>query len=299
MVFAPSAPGTGITARRLVALNLGSTATATIQNPDASTDRLVLVTAGLAMPAGSTLDLGGNDMIVQGGSLTAITNAVAGGYQNGNWTGTGITSSLAAGDGSHLTALGVIQNAAGSTPVYSSFDHQPATVSDVLVRYTYVGDANLDGTVDGSDYSLIDNGFATPNCRRLGQRRLQPRRHRRRFRLHPDRQRLQQPRRDPAGPDGDGRGGPRPGDCPGVDGNSRGEDKTDVAAARRGLSPRPRLEQSVAIGKSSVDVVTESISGPKTPSNLQPRSVPIAVFYNGPKRVRHADAAEKILWKMI
>jgi len=29
----------------------------------------------------------------------------------------------------------------------------------VLVKYTYYGDANLDGQVDGSDYSLIDNGY--------------------------------------------------------------------------------------------------------------------------------------------
>ena len=29
----------------------------------------------------------------------------------------------------------------------------------MLVRYTYYGDANLDGKVDGSDYSLIDNGY--------------------------------------------------------------------------------------------------------------------------------------------
>jgi hypothetical protein len=29
----------------------------------------------------------------------------------------------------------------------------------VLVKYTYYGDANLDGQVDGSDYTLIDNGF--------------------------------------------------------------------------------------------------------------------------------------------
>jgi hypothetical protein len=29
----------------------------------------------------------------------------------------------------------------------------------VLLKYTYFGDANLDGKVDGSDYSLIDNGY--------------------------------------------------------------------------------------------------------------------------------------------
>ena len=30
-------------------------------------------------------------------------------------------------------------------------------MNDVLVKYTYYGDANLDGKVDGSDYSRIDS----------------------------------------------------------------------------------------------------------------------------------------------
>jgi hypothetical protein len=38
-------------------------------------------------------------------------------------------------------------------------DGEPVNTSDVEVRYTYYGDANLDGHVDGSDYSRIDNGF--------------------------------------------------------------------------------------------------------------------------------------------
>ena len=33
--------------------------------------------------------------------------------------------------------------------------------SDVLVKYTYYGDTNLDGKVDGTDYSRIDNGALT------------------------------------------------------------------------------------------------------------------------------------------
>jgi hypothetical protein len=45
--------------------------------------------------------------------------------------------------------------------IYSTFDGQPVSTTDVLVKYTYYGDANLDGVVDGSDYSLIDNGFLT------------------------------------------------------------------------------------------------------------------------------------------
>jgi hypothetical protein len=33
------------------------------------------------------------------------------------------------------------------------------TTTDVLVKYTYYGDTDLNGGVDGSDYTRIDNGF--------------------------------------------------------------------------------------------------------------------------------------------
>jgi hypothetical protein len=33
--------------------------------------------------------------------------------------------------------------------------------TDVLVKFTYYGDANLDGKVDGTDYSRIDSGYLT------------------------------------------------------------------------------------------------------------------------------------------
>ena len=33
------------------------------------------------------------------------------------------------------------------------------TNTDVLVKYTYYGDADLSGTVTSADYILIDNGF--------------------------------------------------------------------------------------------------------------------------------------------
>jgi hypothetical protein len=118
------------------------------------------------------LDLGANDLIVHNGDLAALTNQVKQGYGNGSWQGSGgILSSSAANDSTHLTALGVIQNsfvalqgdalkqdAQGIPVLYASFDGQSAQPSDVLIKYTYFGDANLDGIVDGSDYSLIDFG---------------------------------------------------------------------------------------------------------------------------------------------
>jgi lysophospholipase L1-like esterase len=113
-----------------------------------------------------SFDVSSDDMIVTGGNLATITNQIKSGYANGTWGGlgglnaVGITSSAAADDTTHLTALGVMQNNNGNgSPLYSTFDGQASTTNDVLVKYTYYGDANLDGQVDGSDYSLIDNGF--------------------------------------------------------------------------------------------------------------------------------------------
>jgi hypothetical protein len=55
-----------------------------------------------------------------------------------------------------------MQNSTASgAAIYSTFDNAAVGAGDVLVKYTYYGDANLDGKVDGSDYSLIDNGYLT------------------------------------------------------------------------------------------------------------------------------------------
>jgi regulation of enolase protein 1 (concanavalin A-like superfamily) len=156
VTFTASAAGSGVTPRHLAALNLGPAATASVAGPDVPADRIVLVLGRISLNSTSSLDLTGNDMVVQGGSLSTINTAIGTAYANGNWTGPGITSSTAAGNTTHLTALGAIQNTAAQT-----FDGQPGTTADVLVKYTYIGDANLDGVVDGSDYSLIDNGYAS------------------------------------------------------------------------------------------------------------------------------------------
>jgi len=93
--------------------------------------------------------------------VSDITSQIADGYNGGNWQGSaGITSSTAAANSTHLTALGVLVNDNGSgSPIYSTFDGTTSNDGDILVKYTYFGDADLSGTVDGSDYSRIDNGF--------------------------------------------------------------------------------------------------------------------------------------------
>ena len=93
-------------------------------------------------------------LIVQQTPSSTIFNLLRSGYAGGNWNGTGINSSLAAADTTHLTAVGMLVPN-GSV----SFRGQTLNLGDVGIQYTYYGDANLDGKVDGSDYSLIDTGY--------------------------------------------------------------------------------------------------------------------------------------------
>ncbi len=53
--------------------------------------------------------------------------------------------------------IDVITGLPGST--YTSFGGVPVTPDDVLLKYTYLGDGNLDGLVSFDDYVGMDNAF--------------------------------------------------------------------------------------------------------------------------------------------
>jgi autotransporter-associated beta strand protein len=153
--------GTGIRAVRMASVNIGATGQLNVVSSSLQTNRSVLVTGMFTETGNGTLDLGANDMIVSNAGamgLTNVTNEIKSGFANGLWTGAGIQSSAAAGDSTHLTALGVILN----NNTYGSakpFDTITPGANDVLIKYTYYGDADLSGHVDGTDYSLIDSGY--------------------------------------------------------------------------------------------------------------------------------------------
>jgi hypothetical protein len=131
---------------------------------------VVLQDAGaFTIGAGSTLNLNNNEMDLNtssGATSTVLFGLLSQGYDNGPWNGTGIISTAAANDTTYLTALGYIINDTGAntgantgTPLYTTMGTAAVSDGDTLVKYTYYGDTNLDGKVDGSDYSNIDNGF--------------------------------------------------------------------------------------------------------------------------------------------
>jgi Immunoglobulin domain/Calx-beta domain len=108
-------------------------------------DELLIASGGaFSIDSSSKLDLVDNDADFVGGNLSTITNSLESGFNASGswWTGSGIISSKAAASPASKT-LGVKMTSGG----------------DVLVKYTYVGDADLSGTLTAADYVAIDNGF--------------------------------------------------------------------------------------------------------------------------------------------
>ena len=163
LILSPMDADTGYFICHLTQLNVSSNAIAEVAASADATDRTVLVTSGLSIAQGGTLNLANNAVILHNGDVNAITAMIASGYNAGGgyWNGTGINSSVAAGDSTHLTQLGVILNSQSGAPFYTTFDTQAVVATDVLIKYTYAGDTNLDGKVDGSDYSRIDSAILT------------------------------------------------------------------------------------------------------------------------------------------
>ncbi len=115
----------------------------------------------LSINATGKLDLADNDLIVAGGNLAAITALLRSGLDiNGSYgDGPGITSSAFAANPAGNTVLGVAPN---SELGYSTFAGQAVGANDVLIKYTYFGDADLNGFVDtATDFDLYITGLTS------------------------------------------------------------------------------------------------------------------------------------------
>ena len=113
------------------------------------------------------MDLADTGLIVDytiASPLTTIRGYLQTGRGNGNWQGLGLTSSLAAAvaaDSSnhHKTAIGYGEASALNI---GSFLGQSVDATTVVARYTLVGDANLDGMVNGLDFNALAAGYNQP-----------------------------------------------------------------------------------------------------------------------------------------
>jgi autotransporter-associated beta strand protein len=112
----------------------------------------------------SLLDLADNDMVVQhaegaSDSTGAIRSWIASGYNGRKWDGNGIVSTSAA-DNASTYGLGYAQNGTLVNP-FTTFDGQPVDSTSILVKYTYLGDLNLDGKVDDNDVTMLVLNYGT------------------------------------------------------------------------------------------------------------------------------------------
>lgn len=120
----------------------------------------VIRTQFLTVISGARLDIGTSSVIVDysGSSpLSAINSLLTSGYNGGAWNGVGINSSTAAASGN--TGIGIAE----ATDLFSTF---PATFAgqsidntSILLKYTYKGDTNLDGSVNLTDFNRLAANF--------------------------------------------------------------------------------------------------------------------------------------------
>ncbi|HEX5242894.1 MAG TPA: right-handed parallel beta-helix repeat-containing protein, partial [Tepidisphaeraceae bacterium] len=172
----PSNTGKGIRQVHFSGLNIGASGNIVLASSAALGDysnhanRSVAVVdaGGLDIASGGTLDLGDNDLILnydpanQSATRSLIAGLVTTGYGTSkNFSGTGITSSEANYDATQSSGTRAIGWGDNADLGKTSFDGVTlSSPNEMLVKFTYYGDCNLDGTVDtGPDLSLFAKGF--------------------------------------------------------------------------------------------------------------------------------------------
>ena len=95
-------------------------------------------------------------------ALAALETRIQAGFSSGQWNGGGINSSVAASDPNDYTAVGVALNEdlLSQGQGYTTYMGVPVNPQDIIMRYTYYGDANQDGQTNASDLALYSYGFA-------------------------------------------------------------------------------------------------------------------------------------------
>jgi hypothetical protein len=124
-----------------------------------------IVTPSVSLNDNGKLDLTNNKLIVTNGSLgswngsayTGVTGLLQSGRGDGSWNGVGIITSQTNATTSVLTTLAIASaDELGVTEWYG----ESVDFDDVLIAYTWGGDADLNGELNGDDYFFIDSNVA-------------------------------------------------------------------------------------------------------------------------------------------
>jgi hypothetical protein len=127
----------------------------------ASRIKYLKLTGPSGEPMAGTLDLNDNDLVITAGTLVEVSDAIVHARNGGEWDQTGITSTAARTHPSGATTLGLLSGEEyhavyGPDEPFAGF---AVAGSDKLVKYTWYGDTDFNGSVDGDDYARIDSGF--------------------------------------------------------------------------------------------------------------------------------------------
>ncbi len=124
-----------------------------------------LVTEQVAIDPTGSCDIADNSLIVDytGASPAAdVAALLATGYAGGAWNGPGINSSTAAADPTQLTTIGYAEASDildYSATSYPSWQGVPVDSTALLIKYTYAGDTDLNGAVNGNDLANLLAGL--------------------------------------------------------------------------------------------------------------------------------------------
>lgn len=116
-----------------------------------------------------TLDIADNRMVLRaapagssdGDRYTRVVDLVTDARNGGGWNGAGITTSMTdAAVSGEFTTIGIAHAIDVDRSHLPAWDGFVSDSADVLIKYTYAGDADLNGKIDCDDYARIDFNVA-------------------------------------------------------------------------------------------------------------------------------------------
>ena len=150
-------------------LNVVATGIGGAINLGAGGNRVLVCNDAFVETEGSAINLNNNDMILDYSGATQIENVrlmLRGGFASGAWIGIGINSATAAtGTFAGRTGLGYAEATDLFTTFPATFSGQQVDNTAILIKFTFYGDANLDGSTNLNDFNVLAGNFGQTDRR--------------------------------------------------------------------------------------------------------------------------------------